>query len=375
MKVIFQIITSIDLGGAENIAFSLADYLNTAEGNFKPVIFELYKTESNYSDNKKKKLTEQGIEFHTLGLKSKYLSLVIAPFALWYYIWKKKPQIVHSHTDLPDFVLAMAVKMFSKIRFKIIRTIHNTELWPTHSLLGRITEKSYSNDTIIAVSDPALTAYNSLRKKYRLTPSQHQQVILNGIKIPALSDFPYSLDRTKINIAFAGRLELQKGADTMLSIMTNCSANMKEKIVFHVIGHGTYQGQIVEFCKKNSYCILHEPVSELASKLSSFDFLIMPSRHEGLVLISLEASFSKVPVIASDIPGLSETLPPCWPLLVKAQNAESFIEILEKITDEKYDTAELKAIAFNYVSQNFSFEKMGRSYLSVFQTLNTSTKE
>ncbi|MBK8089886.1 MAG: glycosyltransferase family 4 protein [Chitinophagaceae bacterium] len=374
MRVIFQIITSINLGGAENIAFSLADYLNTAEGNFKPVIFELYKTESTYSDNKKKKLTEQGIEFHTLGLKSKYLSLVIAPFTLWYYIRKRKPEIVHSHTDLPDFVLALTVKMFSKARFKIIRTIHNTELWPTHSLLGRITEKSFINDTIIAVSRPALTAYNNLRKNCRLASSENQQVILNGIKNPVSSDFPYSLDRTKINIAFAGRLELQKGADTLLSIITNCSANIKEKIVFHIIGHGTYQGQIVDFCKKNSYCIFHEPVSELASKLSSFDYLIMPSRHEGLVLLSLEASFSKVPVIASDIPGLAETLPPGWPLLAKAQKPDSFIEILEKITGEKYNTAELKAIAFNYVSQNFSFEKMGRSYLSVFQTLNTGTK-
>jgi len=374
MRVIFQIITSINLGGAENIAFSLADYLNTAEGNFKPVIFELYKTESTYSDNKKKKLTEQGIEFHTLGLKSKYLSLVIAPFTLWYYIRKRKPEIVHSHTDLPDFVLALTVKMFSKARFKIIRTIHNTELWPTHSLLGRITEKSFINDTIIAVSRPALTAYNNLRKNCRLASSENQQVILNGIKNPVSSDFPYSLDRTKINIAFAGRLELQKGADTLLSIITNCSANIKEKIVFHIIGHGTYQGQIVDFCKKNSYSVFHEPVSELASKLSSFDYLIMPSRHEGLVLLSLEASFSKVPVIASDIPGLAETLPPGWPLLAKAQKPDSFIEILEKITGEKYNTAELKAIAFNYVSQNFSFEKMGRSYLSVFQTLNTGTK-
>lgn len=371
MKVIFEIITSINLGGAENIAFSLADYLKTAEGDFRPVIIELYKTESAYSKEKKEKLKEQGIEYYTLGNKSKYFSLLTAPFVLYSYIRKMKPTVIHSHTDLPDFVLAMTLKMFSKIKFSIVRTIHNTELWPTHSLLGQLTEKSFMNDTIIAVSEPALTAYNDLRKKHKLPASENQQVIVNGIKAPVLTDFPYRFDHKKINIAFAGRLEMQKGIDILIAVLNSCSESIRKKMVFHIIGHGSYQKQVEDICKVNNHCVYHGTVSELSSKLSAFDYLLMPSRHEGLVLLSLEASFAKVPVIASDIPGLTETLPPDWPLLAKKVTPACFIEILENILENKVDTVKLKNTAFNYVSEYFSFEKMGRDYLHVYQHLNS----
>lgn len=368
MKLIFQIITSISPGGAENISFLLSEYFVKNTNDLRPVIFELYKTDSAYASQKKEQLKELGIEFHTLGVKNKYISLLTAPFALRKYIRKLNPAIVHSHTDLPDFVLSIALRLISKAKFTIIRTIHNTELWPTHDRMGKLTEKSFRNDTIIAVSDAALASYNKLRKKYNLSPSNYQHTVYNGIKAPALLSFPYSFDTTKINIAFAGRLEVQKGVDIFLALLQNCPQDIASKVVFHIIGDGTYRKEAEETCLKYENCIYHGVVSDLSSKLSSFDYIIMPSRHEGLVLMSLEASFAKVPVIASAIPGLAETLPADWPLFAQSVTTGGFLELLEKIADNKINKTELKEKAFQYASHHFSFDRMGKEYLAILKT-------
>ncbi len=367
MKLIFQIITSISPGGAENISFLLSEYFAKNTNDLKPVIFELYKTDTAYSLQKKEQLKQLGIEFHTLGNKNKYISLLTAPFTLRKYIRKMSPAIVHSHTDLPDFVLSITLRLFARAKFSIIRTIHNTELWPTHDRMGKFTEKSFRNDTIIAVSDAALASYNKLRNKYKLRPSNNQHTVYNGIKAPAALPFPYTFDTTKINIAFAGRLEVQKGIDLLLELLDNCPQPIASKIVFHIIGDGTYRKETEDTCIRYANCIYHGVVPELSSKLSSFDYIIMPSRHEGLVLMSLEASFAKVPVIASAIPGLAETLPADWPLFAHSVTAEGFLEILHKIADNKINRDELKVKAFQYTSQHFSFDRMGKEYLTIIK--------
>ena len=367
--LVFQLITSIDLGGAENVAFSLCALNKQERPGYKLVLFEIQKTSSAYARDKKEKLREAGIEYYSLGVHNKYLSLVIAPIVLFYHIIRKKPSIVHSHTDLPDFVLAVALKLFFRHKFKIVRTIHNTELWPTHATLGRIAESSFKDDTVIAVSESALAAYVKLRTRYNLKPSIHQQVIFNGVKAPEKQEHPFRIDRNKINIAFAGRLELQKGVDIFIELVNKLSSRQSEAIAFHIIGDGMYKQAVTTLCSKYSCCRYYGVVSDLANKLVDFDYLMMPSRFEGLGLLSVEASMSGVPVIASKSPGLSETLPDEWPLWVDPLTAEGFLNILDNILDGKYDCKQLREQAYNYTREKFSSENMEKNYRDAYRDL------
>src|SRR5688572_20386385 len=130
MTKIFEIITSVNLGGAENLTFNLVDQCSALHpGKFEFVIIELYATKSFYAYRKKVELRSKGVKVITLGGTSKRSSLPIAPFNLLNHIRKEKPHIIHSHTDLPDFVLSLALKMRRLKKIKIIRTIHNTQLW------------------------------------------------------------------------------------------------------------------------------------------------------------------------------------------------------------------------------------------------------
>ncbi len=368
MNINFQIITSITMGGAENVSISICEYMIENNSTSKPIIFEIHRSGSSYAIEKKKALKEKGIEYHTLGLKNKYLSLIIAPFKLYRYIRKYKPAVIHSHTDLPDFVLAMAKSFMPKSNLKIVRTIHNTELWPTHSFLGKTTENKFIDDTIIAVSKSALSAYRNLRKKYSLKESINQEIIYNGIKQPIHSYHPFQIDPLKINIAFGGRLELQKGVDVLSKVIEQLPSLMKKRFLFHIIGNGSLKEKVTELSKKNNHCIYYGSIPDLSNKLFPFDYIIMPSRFEGFGLISLEASLSGVPVIATKVPGLCETLPANWPLFINELTVTEIIELLIKINNNAYNREELKQLARSYTAEKFSFNKMGKEYIKHFQS-------
>jgi glycosyltransferase involved in cell wall biosynthesis len=374
MIKIFQFISSIQLGGAEMIAFNLSEFCNSESPNsFEFVVVELLQTNDYYSMEKKKELRLKNIRVISLGTRNKAFSLLIGPFMLFYYLLIEKPDVIHSHTDLPDLVLSNTKRFFSifHIKFpKIIRTIHNTVLWPTHNKLGKYVETGFTNDWIVGVSESAIESYRNLRNKYNLNISNHLFTIYNGCVIPPKSEHPFEIDNQKINIAFCGRFEDQKGIDILIERIKVINSKFNDHFVFHLIGKGTYLNDVLKLAKANPNVIVYESVPNISEKLYAFDFLIMPSRFEGLVLISIEASYSKVPVIAAMASGLSETLPKDWPLLFHLENEIELLAILEKIKNNEYDLKILKNQAFLFVSQKFSHSGMIDAYSKLYLEMN-----
>lgn len=374
MRKIFQLITSVNLGGAENVAFNIAEHCEKEYSNdFEFVIVALFSTRSKYAKEKRTELISKNIRIINLSTLPKRISLLIAPFYLFYQIIKEKPQIIHSHTDLPDFVLSSAIRLmkFFKLKTpKIVRTIHNTELWYTHNRLGKYTETAFKDDVIVGVSEAALSAYNNIRFKNKLITSTSQQIIYNGCTIPNNIINPFRINKEKINIAFCGRFEFQKGIDVLIKRIPEINSVLGDKFLFHVIGSGEFENEVVKLSKISENVYVYKPIPNIAEKLNDFDFIIMPSRFEGLVLISIEASFSKVPIIAAFAPGLNETLPPDWPLQFHLENSIELLTIFEKIVKKEYDLDKLKHEAYKYVSENFSLSKMIDSYAKLYIECN-----
>ena len=374
MIKIFQFISSIQLGGAEIVAFNLSEFCNTnSPVRLEFVVVELYQTNDYYSIQKKSELQSKNIRIISLGNRNKIFSLLISPFLLFYHLLAEKPNIIHSHTDEPDFVLSSTKRLFTilHIKFpKIVRTIHNTVLSPTHIKLGRYVETVFIDDWIVGVSDCALESYNDLRNKYNLNISKHLFTIYNGCLIPKKTEHTFKIDNQKINIAFCGRFENQKGIDILIERIKVLNDRFKDDFVFHVIGKGSYQNEVLKLAKVNSNVIVYDSVPNMSERLYAFDFLIMPSRFEGLVLISIEASYSKVPVIAAIAPGLSETLPKDWPLLFHLENEIELVTIFQNIKNRKYDMESLKNQAYFYVSTKFSHSSMIEAYSKLYLRIN-----
>ena len=289
MVKVLHLIVSVHLGGSEIVAFNLAEHCHLKNPDtIEPIIAELHKTTNNYSIEKKKEISSKKIRLISLSGSSKRLSLLVAPFTLLYYLRKIKPDIIHSHTDLPDFVLSATLRMLSLFGMKapkIVRTIHNTHLWPTHDSMGKFTETAFEDDIVVGVSHPALQGYQDLRLKNKLSLSAHQSVILNGCVIPSKKDYPFAIDKEKINIAFCGRFEHQKGIDVLIERIKKIKKEYSHQLLFHFVGNGTYLSELQALAKSSNNVILYDSVPNIAEKMHLFDFLIMPSRFEGFGLV------------------------------------------------------------------------------------------
>ena len=278
MITIYQLISSIQLGGAENVAFQLTEHCKTnSYNNFKFTIVELYDTNNEYAKREKNILAEKNIKTLTLFKGSKRLSLLFAPIKLTYLIWKNKPNIVHSHTDIPDFVLANSIRLLSFLNIKkpaIARTIHNTKLWGSHSKFAKYTESAYYNDAVANVSKGAFEAHKQLRRINKLPVSPFQSIIYNGCKIPQKQEHSFKIDKNKINIAFCGRFEVYKGIDTLISVIRKVNDLLPQTFVFHIIGNGLYLNNILNLAKANENVIVYDSISNISDKfvLKNFSY-------------------------------------------------------------------------------------------------------
>lgn len=376
MKIV-HLINAFHLGGSEKVAFDIVSKLNK---DYEIEIIAISKNDDNFSKNLKKNLDENNIKWRELGLlkvgsKFRHLNFLYTSLALLYYIIKNKITVIHSHTDLPDFVLALMLK-YSKMKknLRIVRTIHNTELWSTHFKTGKFVESSFENDHVVFISKDVEEAYKSLRNRYNLKESNNKYFISNGVDFEKydlkkdtniLNSLNISLDKNKINLLFAGRLVEQKGFDLIIDLFNTLDEKEKEK--FHIYAFGN--GELEKLVNKNMPITIYKPITNINEIYKYFDYLIMPSRFEGLPLVSLEASASNLPVIASYSPGLKETLPTDWELFFKNESVEDLKNLLIDILDNKYDKDLLSLKSNAFVKENFDLESTVEKYKQLYNKL------
>lgn len=373
MSKIYQLISSIQLGGAELVAVNLASYCGELLGDGVEFhLVELYPTNNKYALTKKEELSSKNVRVITLFNGPKRLSLLLAPIKLIRFIQKEKPFVIHSHTDLPDFVLSVTIRILNFFKLyipNVVRTIHNTQLWRSHHVMGKITESAYKDEIVVAVSSYSMEAYGQLRKKYKLQVSNDRQIIYNGCLVPSRNPHSFKTDKEKINIAFCGRFEDYKGMETLISTIIFISKKYPNRFLFHIIGDGTFKDQLEKLSQEINDMILYDPIPDVSNMFYAFDYIFMPSHFEGLGLISVEASLAKVPVIASFAPGLDETLPENWPLRFHLNNNEELYSIFDKIHNSEYNREFLQEEAYSFVFKKFSFYNMIHSYSNLYKKM------
>jgi len=362
---IYHIVTSIGLGGSEIVATSIGENIQSLNEH---IYIEIFSSKNNYCRDLKKKLKNNVI---TLSTFSKRLSLFFAPFSLFLFLFNKKNILIHSHTDLPDFVLSVVLrlrKIFFLGKIKIIRTIHNTELWPSHKRLGRFVEKTFKDDYVVGVSKTSLNAYIKLRHFCKLNISNNTQIIFNGIS-PA-KNYTFNVkNKNKLNIVFCGRLEGQKGIDVLIRFLKNNNNSLLNIFDFYIIGEGSYKSEIVDLSGKFQNIHYVPSILSFRNHVNSFDFLIVPSRFEGFGLVSAEASFAGVNVIISNNETLKETLPNNWPLVFDLNSEDSLLNLLNNISAKKYDFNSLRKNALDFVESNFTLKHMLNGYRVLYNQL------
>lgn len=348
MKIL-HIISHFDQGGAERVALNISKS-KTPEIDYH--IVEVVRTSGAFRKGIIQECLDNGINVYTSPIRKNKLAIVLFPFWLIFIMIRVRPNVIHTHTEIPDLSIYIWHTLFGWLfpMLKYVRTIHNTELWNEWKGIGQHVETFYKNvHANIAISE-------STRQCYQKEYAENTKIIYNGVSETAQKPFDYII-KGKINILFAGRLEHQKGIDELVQVINALKDD--GRFVFHIVGDGSLKYMVEELkCYK---CVhLYEKVYGLASYLSSFDYLFMPSNFEGLALMPIEASMAQTPTIINKCPGLHETLPENWPLAVDNNNVNDFLNIFKNI--DKFDREMLGENAYAYVKEHFSLGKMQEEY-------------
>jgi len=366
---VMHVISALQLGGAERVAIDLAIH-HARDGLCSAVVAirEPNKDDDPVGAHLRAVLQENQIPFFEIGSAPFRVDLAKLPFRLCRLIDRYSPDLVHSHTDVPDFVVSGARRLR---RFRVARTIHNTALWETHWAAGYVTEQGLKDDLIIGVSNDALTSYKTLRQKYGLSASRHQRVIRNGVRIPPRDQVGREKSATiqcaRLRVAFFGRAAPSKGLDVLIQALKTRSDKKDfpfELFIFSDAAqdHGFRQ----RLAPLADVVHLSPPIPNAADLMSQFDVVVMPSRAEGLPLVALEALAAKTPVLATQIPGLREVFPLDWPLFVPSEDPEALMNMLFAVGRGAFDLGKLGGIGYEHV-QRYSSEVCSQAYLESYR--------
>ena len=361
--VVFHVISHLDVGGAERVAFSIASSTNPAVDYH---IVEVIRGRSAFTQHMIRELRQRHIAYHRSyvpAIRFHYLFEKLATwlFPLW-FLWLflcYKPAIIHSHTEIPDLAVYRFFQWFPWLlrRVGLVRTIHNTQLWTGMSHTGQRVEAFFqAHNANIAISKSVQESY---QKRYAALPP----IIYNGVA-PVEQRRYAQLKTGKINVLFAGRFEEQKGIDVLIAVIK--ALEKDERYHFHVMGSGTLQALVEHDLSGMSNVNLSAPLAYLSHYLASFDYLFMPSRFEGLSILALEANFNGLPIVGNACPGLRDTLPTDWPLFVAHNDMSAYLRLFS-VQLQTFSRVQLQQQAYEFVAQHFSMATMQQRYEAAYK--------
>lgn len=133
--------------------------------------------------------------------------------------------------------------------------------------------------------------------------------VLNGagVNLDKFSYVDYP-DSTTVKFLYIGRIMKEKGIDELFSAFSDLKNEFGDMVSLDVVGffEDEYK-EIIEKLTSNKTISFHGFQTETNNFYERCNCVVLPSYHEGLSNVLLEAAATGRPVITSDIPGCKET--------------------------------------------------------------------
>jgi len=216
----------------------------------------------------------------------------------------------------------------------------------------------------------AIVVENNTIFDYFTRHVSHSNVVLVGGSGVNLEEYKLeqatSRNNDEIHIGFIARIMKAKGINEFLNVTQRIKDEYKD-VVFHVAGFidGPYEDNIRDF-NQRGIIQYHGFLPHSKSLLKALDAVVLPSYHEGLSNILLEAAAMQKVIIASNIPGCQETfIDGITGYACEPRDEESLYQAIVKLihTDRaKRNAMGLKAR--EHVKQFFNRENITQTYIS-----------
>lgn len=163
-----------------------------------------------------------------------------------------------------------------------------------------------------------------------------RDVVLNGAGVN-LEDYPYQPypHEGSVHFLFVGRVMREKGVDEFFAAARRMKQKYGQQVEFHIAGsfEEAYKPAMdkleqEEIVKYHGYQSDMKPIYAMAS------CVVLPSYHEGMSNVLLEAAASGRPLITSDIPGCREAVENgVSGFLCPPRDADSLYDAMERFAE------------------------------------------
>jgi glycosyltransferase involved in cell wall biosynthesis len=336
---ILHVITSLGIGGAENLLLSYLKNLNQNKFSFYVCCLRDKPDDLSYK-------VSEFAQIINLKMKSKFNPTVV--FRLLKVMKNIQPQIIHTHLFQPRIYTTFAHLLYNRA---VLLTHKHSIVNPRKHHIFMLIEMVaiLFNKRIIAISDSVKKSLS----KYELIPKSKILVLTNSIDYRKFNEISknktYLIDKS-IVIGTVGRIERVKGINYLLLAM-KIILQQYPNARLEIIGDGSQLNELKSLAEKigiSNSVIFFGKLANPIPNYGRMDIFVLPSILEGFGLVLLEAMAAGIPVVATNVHGIKEVVVDGKSgILVPPKNPEAIANAVTRIIEDPQLRKDLVDEGFN----------------------------
>jgi glycosyltransferase involved in cell wall biosynthesis len=295
----------------------------------------------------------------------------------------KSSKMVHAHGH-PYLTSLLAAKLAKRYSKPFVLTQHNTfiEYDSIFDSVERLNDLAVGKETL-KEADKIITVSNAT-KDYVLSlgaKPEKIKVLHNGVDLVHFRPLAgkreemrrkLGIPQNSIVVLTVRRLVYKNGIDTLLE-SANIAVRKNPKITFLVVGKGpdlnSVQMRIRQLGIENNFRLTGFVSDEdLPFYYNAADFFVLPSKSgEGLPLVALEAMACGLPVIATNVGGISEILMEDYGKLVPPNQPELLATAVLEFSNVDWSSRRLELRLV--MEEKFSWDKNVETLVGIYEEL------
>jgi L-malate glycosyltransferase len=280
------------------------------------------------------------------------------------------PRVVHAHQYTPFMYSALYKLLFNR-KMRLIFTEHGRHFPDVVSakrkfanqLLGRLANR---------VTAVCLFAARALKQNEGIRGEA--EIIYNGIVPSALAGVDlrqqFSIPPERKLILYIGSFRPVKNPQLLLLAMAQVLAHQQNAHLV-LIGDGSLKSELAALAaslKIEPHVTFAGALPDAAQYLRGADIFVQPSLSEAHSLAMLEAMAASIPIVATNVGGVGESLQHEQnALLVPSNEPQEMAAAILKLINRPELAAKLAQQAKEDFEQRFTYEKMLGAYLEIYK--------